>query len=142
MRDSGARHQIIFRNVVSLLVCLLIVLTVMAGGQRPISGPQWWYNFPSTPLVFQPTNPDVSYMNLNNLSKDTITTFRLGCITTTADGVLVHTKLELRDLNLKQGQVEFQSAFSYRADLDHCPVNARRLAVVEVHFSDGAVWTK
>ena len=120
-----------------------VVLTSMVDGQRPISGPQWWYNFSSSPLVFQPSNPDASYMDLHNLSGDAITTFRLGCVTTTADGVpAVHAKLDLRDLNLKQGRAEFQSAFSYRADLEQCPATARRLAVVEVHFSDGGVWTR
>jgi hypothetical protein len=122
--------------------CLLLVLTVIARGQRPISGPQWWYNFPSSPLTFQPSNADASYMDLNNLSGDAITTFRLGCINITADGVLVPAKLELRDLNLKQGAARFQSAFSYRANLDRCPATAKRLAVVEVHFSDGGAWTK
>ena len=120
----------------------LLVLTSMVSGQRPISGPQWWYNFPSSPLVFQPSNPDASYMDLHNLSGDAITIFRLGCVATTADGVAVQTKLDLRGLNLKQGRAEFQSAFSYRADLEQCPATARRLAVVEVHFSDGGVWTR
>ena len=81
-------------------------------------------------------------MDLHNLSGDAITIFRLGCVATTADGVAVQTKLDLRGLNLKQGRAEFQSAFSYRADLEQCPANARRLAVVEVHFSDGGVWTR
>src|SRR5258708_20450948 len=111
MRNRGARHQMIFRTVVSLQVCLLLVLTVMAGGQRPISGPQWWYNFPSSPLVFQPTNPDVSYMDLKNLSGDTLLRFRLGCVTATADRVVLTKKLHLRDLSLKPSQVWFQSAF-------------------------------
>lgn len=142
MRDREARHQMIFRSVVSLLVCLFLVLTVIAGGQQPISGPQWWYNFSSSPLVFQPTNPDVSYMDLKNLSGDTVTTFRLGCLTTMADGVALASKLELHELNLKPAHAWFQSAFSYRTDLKQCPANAQRLAVVEVHFSDGGVWTK
>ena len=121
---------------------LFLVLCTAAGGQRPISGPQWWYNFLSSPLVFQPSNPDASYMDLHNLSGDTILTFRLGCIMTTPDGYVLTKKLELRDLSLKPNQAWFQSAFSYRADLDQCPANARRLAVVEVHFSDGGAWTR
>lgn len=122
--------------------CLLLVLTVLAGGQRPISGPQWWYNFPSSPLVFQPTNADVSYMDLKNLSGDTMLSFRLGCVTTEADGIVLSKKLEPRSLSLKPNQAWFQSAFDYRADLDQCSVDAHRLAVIEAHFSDGGVWSK
>src|SRR5262245_29642068 len=116
----------------TLLTALgFLVLSVIAGGQQPISGPQWWYNFPSSPLAFQPTNADVSYMDLKNLSGDTMLRFRLGCVNTTSDGVVLAKKLELRDLNLKQGAAWFQSAFAYRADLEQCPASARRLAVVE-----------
>ena len=130
------------RKSLLIAVGLLFALIVMAGGQQPISGPQWWYNFPSSPLVFQPTNADVSYMDLKNLSGDTMLRFRLGCLSTTADGVVLAKKLEARDLSLKPGSAYFQSAFDYRTDLKQCPENAQRLAVIEAHFLDGGVWTK
>jgi len=144
MTNRGSRQQMIFRSVVSLLVCLqLAFLMSSRTGAQSLGMPteKWWYNFPSSPLKFQPTNSDVSYMNLKNLSGDTMTTFRLGCITT-ADGVVVARKLEPRDLSLKPSQVWFQSAFDYLTDLKQCPENAQRLAVVEAHFLDGGIWTK
>jgi len=122
--------------------CFLLLISVAVGGQQPISGAQWWYNFLSSPLVFQPTNADVSYMDLKNLSRDTLLRYRLGCINATADGVLLAKKLESRDLSLKPGAAWFQSAFDYRADLERCPTNAKKLAVIEAHFADGGAWIK
>lgn len=123
--------------------CLLLASCLIASGQRPITNPpDWWYNFPSSPLVFQPSNPDASYMDLKNLSQDMIVAFRPGCITKTDNGMALSLKLKSRDLTLKPSQVWFQSAFSYRDDLDQCPASARRLAIVEVHFADGGVWTR
>lgn len=134
----------LIRRTVTALICLQLSLNVLPGlahEAAEVATDSWWYNFPSSPLKFKPSNPDASYMDLENLSEGNIVRYGLGCVAVVDGHVQVKQRLALQGLKLTSGSTFFQSAREYRIRMEACNMDRPALAVVEVHFADGGLWT-
>jgi hypothetical protein len=135
----------IFRSVVSLLVCLQLVsfMPSRAGSQSPgVLVEKWWYNFPSSPLTFEPTNSDASMLDLRraSLPGEKILSYRLGCLLMSNGRVQITKRLEPKGRTLESGHDYFASSSIFKDEMRACPGNKPLLAVIEVCFADGGVW--
>ena len=145
MKNRGARQQMIFRNFVSLLACLQLVFFLplrIAAQSLGMPTEKWWYNFPSSPLTFEPTNSDASMLDLRraSLPGEKILSYRLGCLLMSNDHVQITKRLEPKEINLESGRNYFSSASLFRSDIRGCTESKPVLAVIEVRFADGGVW--
>jgi hypothetical protein len=104
---------------------------------------KWWYNFPSSPLKFQPTNSDASMLDLRRdaMPGDKILSYRLGCLAMNDGRVQITKRLSLKELNLESDRNYFSSASGFRFDIGGCTEKNPLLGVIEVRFADGGVWT-
>jgi hypothetical protein len=137
--------RIILRSMFSLLVCaeLGFFMTSSAVSQSlGMPAEKWWYNFPSSPLKFQPTNSDSSMLDLkrDSLPGEKILSYRLGCLAMNDGHVQITKRLQLKELNLESGHEHFSSASLFRSDIRGCTESKPLLAVIEVRFADGGVW--
>lgn len=137
----------IVRSVIMLVVCLHLGLLMPSHAfSQSLGMPEekWWYNFPSSPLKFEPTNSDASMLDLkrDSMAGDKILSYRLGCLTLRNDQVQVTKRLEPKEINLKSGHDYFSSASLFRSDIRSCTESKPILAIVEVRFADGGVWAR
>lgn len=144
---NGRMQLMILRQVIKLLVCTQLTLFVpLRMGSQSVGMPaeKWWYNFPSSPLKFEPTNSDASMLDLkrDSLPGEKILSYRLGCLQMSDDHVQITKRLELKEINLKEGRDYFSSAFLFRAEINSCGGTKPLLGVIEVRFADGGVWTR
>jgi hypothetical protein len=104
---------------------------------------KWWYNFPSSPLKFEPTNSDASMLDLkrDSLPGEKILSYRLGCLAMNDGRVQITKRLDLKGLNLEGNRNYFSSASEFRFDISGCTEKKPLIAVIEVRFADGGVWT-
>jgi len=135
----------ISRSVISLLVLVQFFFVVLSTAKGQSSGGRdehWWYNFPSSPLRFEPTNSDASMIDLRRVSLpgEKILSYRLGCLLVSDSRVRITKRLEPKDINLERDRNYFSSASLFRSEIGGCPESKPVLAVVEVHFADGGVW--
>lgn len=142
---SQMNKQMIFRIAFSLLVCLQLgfFMPLRAGAQSVgVPAEKWWYNFPSSPLKFEPANSDASTLDLKRVSQpgEKILSYRFGCLLMSDGRVQITKRLEPKELKLESGRDYFSSASLFRDDIRGCTESKPLLAIIEVRFADGGVW--
>ena len=135
----------IFRSAISLLVFVQFIFFIFSPAEAQSSGEQkeqWWYNFPSSPLRFEPTNSDASMIDLRraSLPGEKILSYRLGCLLLSDGRVQITKRLKQKDINLEGDRNYFSSASLFRSDIGGCTESKPVLAIIEVRFADGGVW--
>jgi len=132
-----------FRIAACLFVSVQFSLFVLpsVAQSSAAQGQQWWYNFPSSPLKIEPTNADSSTMDLRRVSGDTIIGYRFGCLVLRDGHVEITKRLSLKNLSLKSDSDFFSSAILFKNDMRSCMEPKPLVAIVEVHFADGGVWS-
>lgn len=136
----------VLRSVIVLLVCVQLGFFIPSrAGSQSLGMPKekWWYNFPSTPLRFEPTNSDASMLDLRraSLPGEKILSYRLGCLQVTNDGrVQITKRLKLKKMSLESSRDLFSSASEFRFDIRGCTEANPLLAVIEVRYADGGTW--
>ncbi len=134
----------IFRAFVTFMVCMQSMFFIPVQATRRDSNTpahRWWYNFPSSPLQFEPENADASTMDLKRLPGETILNYRLGCLLVGDARARVTKRLALEEINLKSGFDLFRSSSLFKQSLRLCEEGNPILAVVEVRYADGGIWS-
>ncbi len=127
--------------VFGMMIMGLSLLCVGQGEPKAGGARQWWYNFPSSPLRFEPSNSDASMMDLKRTPGDRILSYRLGCLSLDGAHARVTKRLPLKEINLEGNRNYFSSTGLFRDDMRACREKVPILGVVEVRFADGGVWS-
>ena len=125
-----------------LSIFLWLVTAVLATGQvtKEYAEAQWWISPKGSPLQFSSTTE--RYLDLFNASQETVVSHTLGCAIKTKDGYEISRIFAARRGEMKpRGAFMDPKSWYQETYLLKCKNPADKLAVVEVKFANGKMWT-
>jgi hypothetical protein len=129
------------RRIAPLIVLILVItrLTFAFHQQKSAPPEEWWANVPSSPL-FMAGSPSKRDLSLENRSSGMIVSYTLGCVIQGGGRWRVLHRMNNISTSLEPGKALLSSVSVYTKHRERCARKDARVAVVEVHFSDGSVW--
>lgn len=126
----------------SLIVLAIFCTPPITVAQHATNSPtpqDFWVNLESSPLVFE-INESRRVLYLSNYGLKRVSSYRLGCVSSTPAKVRILRKMPVTIADLEPNQWLLNSVYVYAKDKARCDKVQGKLAVVEVTFSDGTHW--
>jgi hypothetical protein len=127
----------------SVIILAIFFTPPITVAQHPTNSPttpqDFWVNLESSPLVFE-INESRRVLYLYNYGLKRVSSYRLGCVSSTPGKVRILRKMPVTTADLEPNQWLLNSVYVYAKDKARCDKVQAKLAVVEVRFSDGSRW--
>ena len=154
--DGLSEHMFwkIFIAITALIVAAAVSVGQVRNAPAHSSGAAWWFNAPSSPLIFGYENRRSTrskriekrggWLILRNRSDKVITRFRLGCVVKEQGHITVATWAGDSSGDMRPG--EFVPAFLDTSNLANEEFGKRlciagtKISVTEVYFAEGVAW--